>query len=177
MTKINYREAIKEDIPGLIELWKELMDFHGARDSFFSRSKEGPENFGNFLLENIRKDDAIVYIAETEKEVVGYILAMIQDYPPVFEVKQYGLISDLAVTSKYRRTGIGMHLVSIAKEWFILKGMIRTEIGVAASNEISTSFWTKMEFRVYKESRYLDLNTENQVQSGNKDGSKPTESH
>ncbi|NLD35815.1 MAG: hypothetical protein GX654_03015 [Desulfatiglans sp.] len=38
MTQINYREAIKEDIPRLVELWKELMDFHGARDSFFSRS-------------------------------------------------------------------------------------------------------------------------------------------
>jgi ribosomal protein S18 acetylase RimI-like enzyme len=160
MTQINYREAIKEDIPRLVELWKELMDFHGARDSFFSRSKEGPENFGNFLLENISKDDAVIYIAETEKEAVGYILAMIQDYPPVFEVKQYGLISDLAVTAKYRRTGIGLHLVNIAKEWFIQKGMTRAEIGVAATNEISTTFWTKMGFRVYKESRYLDLNTE-----------------
>lgn len=157
MTQINYREAIKEDIPRLVELWKEFIDFHGARDSFFSRSKEGPENFGNFLLENMSKDDAVVYIAETEKEVVGYILAMIQDYPPVFEVKQYGLISDLAVTSEYRRSGIGMNLFNIARDWFNLKGISRAEIGVAVTNEISTSFWTKMGFRVYKESRYLDL--------------------
>jgi ribosomal protein S18 acetylase RimI-like enzyme len=163
MAKINYRKALKEDIPKLIELWKEFIDFHGARDPFFSRSKEGPENFGNFLLENLSKDDAIVYVAETKGEEVGYTLAMIQDYPPVFEVKQYGLISDLAVTSKYRRSGIGMHLVSIAKDWFIKKGMVRAEIGVAVTNEISTSFWTKMGFRAYKENRYLDLNTDHQI--------------
>jgi ribosomal protein S18 acetylase RimI-like enzyme len=162
MTKINYRVAIKEDIPKLIELWKEFIDFHGARDPFYYRSKEGPENFGNFLLENIFKDDAIVYVAETEREVVGYTLAMIQDYPPVFEIKQYGLISDLAVTAKYRRSGIGMYLVNIARDWFIQKGMIRTEIGVAVTNEISTSFWTKMGFRTYKENRYMDLNTDHQ---------------
>jgi ribosomal protein S18 acetylase RimI-like enzyme len=160
MTEINYREAIKEDIPKLIELWKELMDFHRARDIFFSRSKEGPEKFGNFLLENMSKDDAIVYVAETEREVVGYTLAMIQDYPPVFEIRQYGLISDLAVTAKYRRSGVGMHLVGIAKDWFIQKGMIRAEIGVAVTNEISTAFWSKMGFRAYKENRYLDLNTD-----------------
>lgn len=169
MININYRKAAKEDIPRLIELWKELMDFHGARDSFFSRSKEGPENFGNFLLENMSKDDAIVYVAEVEREVVGYTLAMIQDYPPVFEVKQYGLISDLAVTSEYRRSGVGRHLANIAKDWFIQKGMTRAEIGVAVTNEVSTSFWSKMGFRSYKESRYLDLNTGHQVQQDTKE--------
>jgi hypothetical protein len=64
MSEINYRQAIEKDIPAIVELWKEFIDFHKIRDSFFSRSKEGPENFGKFIAENLRKNDAIVYVAE-----------------------------------------------------------------------------------------------------------------
>ncbi len=65
--EIEYRKATEQDIPRIIELWKEFIDFHKARDAFFSRSKEGPENFGKFILENINKDDAIVYVAEANR--------------------------------------------------------------------------------------------------------------
>ena len=157
MEKIKYREATKEDLSRIIELWKEFIDFHKNRDPFFSRSKEGPENFGKYVLENMTKDDAIVYVAETTGEVVAYILAMIQDYPPAFEIKKYGFVSDLAVTSGYRRSGIGMKLFNIAKDWFIQRGMNRAEIGVVVTNETATSFWNKMGFKSYKEVRYLEL--------------------
>ena len=157
MKKMKYREATKQDIPKIIELWKEFIDFHKDRDIFFSRSKKGPENFRKFVLENMSKEDSIVYIAESNGEVVGYILSMVQDYPPVFEIKKYGVICDLAVASEYRRIGIGMHLVNIAMAWFVKKGMNRAEIAVAVTNEISTSFWNKMGFKPYKETCYLEL--------------------
>jgi ribosomal protein S18 acetylase RimI-like enzyme len=155
--KIEYRKAIEKDIPRIVELWKEFIDFHKARDPFFSRSKDGPENFGKFILENMSKDNAIVYIAEANGELVGHILATIQSYPPAFEIKRYGLVNDLAIASKYRRKGIGEHLFGMVKEWFTGKGMKRLEIEVAVSNEVSTSFWNKMSFRPYKEVRYLEL--------------------
>jgi ribosomal protein S18 acetylase RimI-like enzyme len=157
MSETRYREAIEQDIPRIIELWKEFMDFHKIRDPFFSRSKEGPENFGKFILENLHKDNAIVYVAETNGEVIAHILATIQSYPPAFEMKRYGLVNDLAVSSAYRRIGIGQHLFYKAKEWFRKKGMKRIEIEVVLANEVSTSFWEKMGFKAYKERRYLAL--------------------
>jgi hypothetical protein len=39
--------------------------------------------------------------------VIAHILATIQNYPPAFEIKRYGLLNELAVTSAYRRIGIG----------------------------------------------------------------------
>jgi len=155
--EIKYRKATKQDIPKIVELWNEFIDFHKSRDPFFSRSEEGPENFGKFILENLNRDDAIVYVAEANREVVAHILASIQSYPPVFEIKKYGLINDLAVTTGYRRKGIGEHLLKMVKAWFALKGMKRLEIEVAISNEASTSFWTKMAFKPYKEVCHLDL--------------------
>ena len=157
MSEIKYREAIEQDIPKIIELWKEFIDFHKVRDPFFSRSKKGPENFGKFILENLSKDDAIVYVAETNGDVVAHILATIQSYPPAFEIKRYGLINDLAVASAYRRIGIGQHLFDMARDWFDKKGMKRIEIEIAVANEVSTSFWKKMDFKLYKEKCFLEL--------------------
>jgi ribosomal protein S18 acetylase RimI-like enzyme len=155
--KIEYRKAIEQDVPRIVDLWNEFIDFHKARDPFFSRSEEGSENFGKFISENIKKDDAIVYVAEAKKAVVAYIHASVQSYPPVFEIKKYGLIYDLAVTSGYRRKGIGEHLFCMVKEWFAKKGVKRLEIEVAVSNEVSTSFWKKMAFKPYKEIKCLVL--------------------
>jgi ribosomal protein S18 acetylase RimI-like enzyme len=157
MVVIKYLEATKQDIPKIIELWKEFIDFHRARDPFFSRSEQGPDNFGKFIQENLLKEDAVVFVAETNGEVVAFILATIQNHPPAFEIKQYGLVNDLAVASAYRRSGIGKHLFNMAKDWFIKKGMKRIEIEVALTNEISTSFWKKMNFKPYKEVCYLEL--------------------
>lgn len=157
MKQIKYREATETDLPKIIELWKEFIDFHKDRDPIFSRSKEGPDNFGRYILENMSKADAIVYVAESDGEVVAYILSMIQDYPPAFEVKKFGFISDLAVSSGSRRSGIGMHLFEMARNWFVKKGMRRIEIGVAVTNEISTSFWDKMGFKPYKSTCYFEL--------------------
>jgi len=98
-----------------------------------------------------------VYIAEINGGVVAHILATIQDYPPVFDIKQYGLVNDLAVASAYRRSGIGKHLFNMARDWFIKKGIKRVEIEAALTNETSTSFWNKMDFKPYKEVCYLEL--------------------
>lgn len=101
--------------------------------------------------------DAIVYVAEKNGEVIAHILASIQNYPPAFEIKSYGLINDLAVASAYRRIGIGEHLFNMAKDWFGKKGIKRVEIEVAVANEVSTSFWNKMDFKPYKEKCYLEI--------------------
>ena len=157
MSEIEYRKAIEKDIPAIVELWKEFIDFHKIRDSFFSRSKEGPENFGKFIAENLRKNEAIVYIAEKNNEVIAHILATIQNYPPAFEIRRYGLVNDLAVASAHRRIGIGQHLFSMVKDWFVKKEIKRIEIEVSVANELSTSFWRKMDFRPYKETLYMEL--------------------
>jgi ribosomal protein S18 acetylase RimI-like enzyme len=157
MDTILYREGKEQDIPQLIELWKEFIDFHKKWDQFFSRSEEGPGNFGKYLLINLRKDDAALYIAEASGEIVGYILCLIQDYPPAFKIKKHGVVSDLAITSRYRRKGIGEHLFYMAKDWFREKGMKRLELNVATANEVSTSFWTKMGMKPYKSVCYTEI--------------------
>lgn len=98
-----------------------------------------------------------MFVAEKNGQVVAHILATIQTYPPVFEIDRYGLVMDLAVTTRCRRVGIGQHLFQMVKEWFYSKGMARIEIEVVTANDVSKAFWKKMGFEPYKNTCYLGI--------------------
>ncbi|MEN8126852.1 MAG: GNAT family N-acetyltransferase [Planctomycetota bacterium] len=154
------REATKEDVPKILPVWREMMEFHAVRDAHFAICESADQEFAKWISENIVKEDAIVYVAESTKSIVAYCLCLISERPPVCEMKrQYGNLSDLAVAEKYRRDGIGEQIVEQAMEWFRSQGLKRVEVRVAVTNEISTRFWRKMGFSTYLEtmSKPVDL--------------------
>lgn len=145
------RAATPEDTGTITELWKELMDFHQERDSCFTRSANGHERFAEFVSGRILSETACVLVAEQQGRIVGYCLAAVSKFPPVFEHQEYGAISDLAVSAPWRRGGIGQALVAAALRWFAARAIHRIEVRVAISNEVSTAFWEKMGFAPYLE--------------------------
>ena len=116
------RKASIYDVPQIVALWKELMDFHKERDRFFSRSVTGHEGFADFITGHISSETSNVFVAEAGKDIVGYCLALVEKYPPVLEIQEYGLVQDLAVTKTYRRRGVGERLCKEAQSWFSAKG-------------------------------------------------------
>ncbi len=148
---MNIREATIADVPGLVPVWREMMDFHAERDVFW-KTREGAEDaFSKYVSENIKKDEALVLVAQNNEKIVAYCQCLIVEYPPVLITKQYGNIVDLAVCENYRRNGIGEKMVKWAMEWFKTKGLERAEVRVAVTNEISMQFWRKMGFTTYLE--------------------------
>ncbi|HVP35441.1 MAG TPA: GNAT family N-acetyltransferase [Terriglobales bacterium] len=145
------RKATTKDLESIGLLWQEFMDFHKERDPIFARSTEGHEHFKEFIAGHLEKDSSLVLIAEQDGAAIGYCLAMLSKYPPVFEAKEYGTIYDLAVTQKFRRAGIGEKMYKVAEKWFFEHGVHRIELRVAVSNEVSTTFWRKMGFKPHVE--------------------------
>jgi GNAT superfamily N-acetyltransferase len=156
-TGITIRKAVTQDVPSILELWKELMDFHKERDRIFSRSATGHEGFADVITGHISSDISCVFVAEAGKDIVGYCLAFIEKYPPVLEIKEYGLVQDVAVTENHRRRGIGKRLLHEAQRWFSKNGVRRIEARVAATNKISTGFWSKMGFTPYLETVFVEI--------------------
>jgi ribosomal protein S18 acetylase RimI-like enzyme len=151
---ISIAPATHEQVPGIIEIWKELMDFHKAINPLFSRSSDGHTHMGTHIHDLIDQDDNEVYVAVDREKVVGYAIFYIRQRPPVFEESPYGIISDLAVTAPYRRRGIGGTLVTAMFEWFESRGIERIELQVASRNEVAYSFWRKHGFTDYKHVLY-----------------------
>ena len=155
--RVIIRKAVVGDVPSILGLWKELMDFHRERDRLFSRSATGHEGFADFITGHISSETSCVFVAAAGKNVVGYCVAFVEKYPPVLKIKEYGLVQDLAVTKKYQRSGIGKRLLKEARSWFYEKGVHRVEARVAKTNKISTDFWAKMGFTPYLETVFLEI--------------------
>lgn len=147
--KMEIRQATQADLPEIIELWKEFMDFHRDLDCFYTRSQDGPSNFHKHLESLFESEDDALLVAEVSGKPVGYAKIGISQYPPVFEMEKYGLISDVAVAKHYRRKGIGEALFNRSMDWFSEKGIERVELRVANVNPVAQGFWKKMGFRPY----------------------------
>ena len=156
---MNIREATKEDVPKILPVWRELMEFHVQRDACYTTCDGAEEAFSSYVCENIEKDDAMVLVAQDDEKIVGYCQCLVAANPPVYAIKKYGNLADTAVLEQYRRNGIGKQMVEQAMEWFKAKGLERIQVRMAVTNEVSTRFWRKMGFEAFAEtlSQSIDL--------------------
>jgi len=148
-TAVHIRPARPEDLPRLVELWKELMDFHRELDPFFTRRPDGHERWRQFVSANMASDRWLVLVAEVDHEPAGYLMAALQECPPVFITTEYGFVQDVAVNAAHRRRGIASALYARCEEWFREKGVRRLELNALAVNELSTAFWRQMGYGDY----------------------------
>ena len=155
--QVDIRKAVMEDVPAIIEIWKELMDFHKELDEFFSRSATGHERFAEFLTGNIEKEDSCVLVAADGVHLVGYCQACISKYPPVLVREKYVEVYDMAVTEKYQRQGIGRMIIDALRRWYADKDVDRIELKYLTANKSAEEFWTKMGFKPYLKTAFLEI--------------------
>ncbi len=146
---VKIREATRNDLPRIVELWKNIMDFHSNLDSFFTRSQDGHQSFLEWTTKEMGSDNSKLFVADSDGNILGYIKIQISEYPPVFNMKKFGMISDAVVTDEYRRQGIGEALFKQSMDWFNEKEIERVELRIANVNPISQRFWEKMGFCPY----------------------------
>ena len=149
MEQVVLRQATLQDIGAIVELWKEMINFHRIRDPFFTRSVNGEDVFAEFVEKNINSETACVYVAVVGGTIMGYCQGMLEKHSPVLAHTDYGQILDFAVSADYRRAGVGERLCRALLDWFVMKGVYRIEVRHSESNEIAESFWTKMGFKPY----------------------------
>ena len=70
--------------------------------------------YERWLTRRLKDDGAQVWVAESEGEMIGYVLIMMGFRSPVYTVNNVGMICDLIVTRAVRRTGVATSLVSHA---------------------------------------------------------------
>jgi len=145
------------DMPDLSDLWKEFMDFHADRNPFYRRATDGHEVFMKWLRKESDQDDFLVLVAEEQGHLIGYCIALVKENPPVFELRRYGFVQDMAVTAEWRRRGVARALFEAACEWFLDQGVGHIQLNVAASNATSQGYWRKMGFGPHVETWTREL--------------------
>jgi ribosomal protein S18 acetylase RimI-like enzyme len=147
--RVTVREATEDDVPRILELWKEFMDFHAERDPWYTRGARGHECFAEFVRKNMAAEDALVLVADAGAAAgpIGYAMARVGERPAVFDDRRTAEVLDLAVTAPHRRKGAGERLLKAVLGWFRGRGLARIDVGAVVTNEAATSFWRKMGFR------------------------------
>jgi len=151
------RSATLQDIPEIVRLWEELMDFHHERDPFFTRARNGADLFRRFVEQNVENDAACVLVAVVEGAIVGYCQGMLDHHPPALADPDYGQILDFVVTASHRHTGIGSRMFEALRRWFQREGIRRIEVRHSTFNDLAAGFWPKMGFQPYLRTLFMEL--------------------
>ena len=150
---IRIRLANVNDIPGVIELWKEHLDYHARCNPYFERAAGAEAGFGEYLTENLANIG--LFVAETGTRLVGFTLLEMPTRPPCFVNRTYGMITDLAVTEEFRHRTIGQQLLKQALSWFKARDIHRIETSMLDVNPLSTAFWKSAGFKCYLSRAYI----------------------
>jgi GNAT superfamily N-acetyltransferase len=151
------REAHRRDVPELVALWQQMMDYHSSFDRRFRFTGGVRREIERHLTESLRSRGARIIVAEAEGRVVGYILGEVHQRKPIYPVGVYGFVSDLSVTEAWRRRGVGRALVEEMLAWFRRQGVTAIELFVLEANPVSTAFWQAMGFGAYLRMLRMDL--------------------
>lgn len=151
------RCATPSDLDAIEFLWREMMEFHIAYDDYFDLALEADANHRDYMAGLFQDEKKRIFVADDGNEILGYLMAEINSYPPIYLHQNYGHIGAISVTQSARRKGVGNQLLAAALEWFRENNLQRVECAVAVENPLSQGFWKGMGFRSIMETLMLEL--------------------
>lgn len=152
------REHKTEDKSQVLNLFNEFGDFFVGIDKlkFIIRAANYAETFLSEMLENTSVD-GVVYVAEDNNRVVGFIGGNIKDLTSENTVENVpmkkGRILELFVTKDYRSKGVGRILMEKLEEYFKKNGCHTVNVEVFAQNINAYNFYSSFGY----ENRNLDM--------------------
>jgi ribosomal protein S18 acetylase RimI-like enzyme len=140
------RQAEPRDLPALKPLWIEFMDYHLAFDPDYTRRENAVEKWAEYVDSKFREESAALFVAVESEKILGYIGALVRDFPPVYVIEKHGYIEEIAVTREWRRRGIAERLYSAAETWLLAQGVDRIRVTIDVANEASQGFFRSRGF-------------------------------
>lgn len=150
------REAVQHDLLEVVDLWKELMDFHKELNPVFTRSGKGADYFLKRIEEQLKSENEGLIVAEDAGRIIGFSTIAVAESPPIFESGKYGVISDIAVARTNRRKGVGLALFDASVKWLSDRGIKRIEVHILDANSLAQGFWREMGFKPFLTGLYKE---------------------
>jgi GNAT superfamily N-acetyltransferase len=157
---VSIRRAKKSDIPEVARLWMEMMREHEERDARFACAADAESAYCLYAEGMLESTETAFFLAEEGERILGYILALVIENPPVFDIERYGFVGEMVVTREYRQRGIGHLLWDRARRWFRRKGVRTAQLNVSVLNRSGRDFWHSVGFKDFLEVKWCDLEAE-----------------
>jgi ribosomal protein S18 acetylase RimI-like enzyme len=143
------RRALPADRDTLGRLGAMLMRTHYDFDRlrFLRPGEDADQHYGEFLVSLLEEDDAVVFVAEGDGRVDGYVYAAIEPLSWQALRDRAGFIHDVAVDPAARRHGVASALITAALDWVRERGLPRVMLGASPSNTAARAAFARFGFR------------------------------
>lgn len=135
-------------VQGVRECLIELQDFERNLDPRMPAGADIADAYISEMFDRCKHCGGRVLVADVDGEVAGYatILPKVKSEQIEDGDLEYGLISDLVVTEKFRRLGLGRKLLEAAELYAQACGVRHLRIGVLAGNRVAEDLYTAAGF-------------------------------
>jgi ribosomal protein S18 acetylase RimI-like enzyme len=154
--EVAIREYFGSDRASFVRLMEELQDYLVSIDDLkrMRRMPEYGESYTERTLQNVAKNNGIIYVAETKGRIVGLVVGTIpeQTKEELLELIPYkrGVVLELIVENGYRKKGIGTLLMEKMEGYFKQNGCSASGVDVFPPN--------KNAYHLYRKLGYLERN-------------------
>ncbi len=142
------------DVDGVVGLAYELLLLHGRLAPDWTRPvgsyAEFRETWEAYLRRFLESDGALALVANEGRTAVGYVLAMLQERPPVMVGPPDLLICEIGVAEGQRGRGIGRRMLREAEEWGRLRGAEFVRLHVYEANRGAIRFYEREGFTTHE---------------------------
>ena len=143
------RDAAHADLPRLGRLGALLVQEHHDFDSrrFLAAKNRTSQDYASFLATRLEDHNAVVLVADTKGETIGYAYGEIEDYDWMSLRGPAGVLNDLIVDPAYRGQGVGRLLLDAIISRLKSRDAPRVVLSTAAKNTSAQHFFERNGFR------------------------------
>ncbi len=157
--EISVRKATADDYNSVCELFDEIDALHRDNLPHIFQKPDGTVREQDYFLGLSADENVALLVAETGKDLVGFVHAMVRDTPaiPVFVPRRYAIVDGIVVKSGFQNHGIGRILMEKMQEWALTKGATSIELNVYEFNETAISFYERLGYQTFSRKMSKEL--------------------
>lgn len=143
--EVSIRRAEQKDFDDVVRLNKALFDFEAQFNHAFDVNWPYAPAGQMYFKKRFAEEDAFIYVAEHEGNVVGYIISFLTSYA-YRSVNPFCVIENMFVEEAYRAQGVGKRLVASVRKSAKGRGAKRLRVDAIAQNEKALEFYHTVGF-------------------------------
>ncbi|QRN97220.1 GNAT family N-acetyltransferase [Archangium violaceum] len=146
---VTVRSARPEDAPALGRMGAALVRLHHAYDSerFMEPERDVESGYRWWLSRELKRQGAVVLVAEREGRVVGYVYATVEGRDWNALLDAHGELHDLWVDESERGSGVGALLAEEMIRRLRAQGLPRIILMTASQNEAARRLFARLGWR------------------------------
>ena len=145
---VHIRKPLEQDVEQLAGLILRFYRFNEEFDPVYSVAEDAEEQARRLASEYVSRRDLIVFVADFEGRVVGYVKGEVRE-TPMLNVRKLGVLSELYVLPTHRNMGVATRLIEEAAAHLSGRGVWYLAVEFPTINYVAERFYRKMGFRPY----------------------------